>query len=281
MNRTYVIIALLAILSFSAAAAVPACSSSSPGWTFAALGYCGDLSTGVTFTAANGQQITIFPELLKDGNVQANTTNNGNTGVNPDHGNYIDGMFEVQDNHNGNIASGIAPYYGTNPTGDSPYTGQQGITDFDSGGHHYDVMLYIEIQGGTGAGQVPTGTTLSFLMQQGDQAIDVVDAYWDAFGSGQTAPPNLSAFTHSATDVSVGLANGDNTVPQFSLKTSTDSTHPVEWIAIKDDCTYLLLNSITETSSVPEPRFYGLMLAGLLGIAGIYARKRRTAQQPS
>jgi hypothetical protein len=269
MNRTYIIIGLLAIFSFTAGAVVPPCSSASPGWTFASLGYCGNDSSGVTFTASNGQQITIFPELLKDGNVQSNTSWDSNG---------IDGLFEVQKGHDGNIASGIAPY--VTGEGTSPFLGQQGITDFDSGGHHYDIMLFIEIQGGTGAGQIPTGTTLSFLLQQGDQALDNVDAYWGAFGSGQTTPPNISAFSNS-TNFDLLHANGGNTVPQFSLQTSTDASHPIEWIAIRDDCTYLLLNSITETSYVPEPRFYGLMMAGLLGVAGIYARKRRIAEQQS
>ena len=43
---------------------------------------------------------------------------------------------------------------------------------------------------------------------------------------------------------------------------------------------YLLLDTITgTTSTVPEPRFYGLLMAGMLGLAGVYARKRQGAEQ--
>jgi hypothetical protein len=120
---------------------------------------------------------------------------------------------------------------------------------------------------------IATGTTLDFLMQQGDQRpLDKVDVFKGVFGSGQTAPPNLSALTHVQNGLSVGAANGGATVPQFSIVTNTSVANPIEWIAIRADCTYLLLNQITDPSpGVPEPRFYGLLMAGLLSIAGIWA----------
>ena len=268
MSSKLFFVSLLAIFTFASIAAAGPCVVSDPGWTFKTLGYCGDLSSGVSFTASNGQIITIYPEKLKDGVVQSNTSTDSN---------YIDGLFEVKDGSNGNIASGIGPYVGSNGSG-SPYTGQLGLQDWDSSGHHYDYMLYIKITGGTGAGQIPTGTTLNFLMQQGDQSLDSVDVHWDVFGSGQTAPPNISSLTNSNLNVAIGAKNGDATVPQFSITTSTDASHPIEWIAIQADCQYILLNAITETySKVPEPRFYALLLVGLIGLAGIYSRKRRAA----
>ncbi len=255
----------LAIFTFASIATAGPCVVSDPGWTFNTLGYCGDLSSGVSFTASNGQVITIYPEKLRDGVVQSNTSVDTN---------YIDGLFEVKDGSNGNIASGIGPYVGSNGSG-SPYTGQLGLQDWDSGIHHYDYMLFIKVDGGS----VPSGTTLSFLMQQGDQSLDSVDVHWDVFGSGQAAPPNISALTNSNLNVAIGAKNGNATVPQFSITTSTDGAHPIEWIAIQADCQYILLNAITETySKVPEPRFYGLLLVGLIGLAGIYSRRRRAAQ---
>jgi hypothetical protein len=59
-------------------------------------------------------------------------------------------------------------------------------------------------------------------MQQGDQRpLDKVDVFKGVFGSGQTAPPNLSALTHVQNGLSVGAANGGATVPQFSIVTNT------------------------------------------------------------
>jgi hypothetical protein len=264
MNRTFFLIGLLAVFSFaSVATATNSCTVTSPGWTFATLGQCGSNNTGVSFTSPDtGQVITIFPEFLQDGVVQGSGSGN------------VNGLFEVQKGQNGNLASGIAPY--VNGEGTSPFLGQQGITD-TFGAHRYDVMLYVEVKQ-TGTGGIATGSTLDFLMQQGDQAIDTIDVFKGVFGSGQTAPPDLSAMTQVQNNLSVGAANGGNTVPQFSIVTNTSVANPIEWIAIRDDCTYLLLNQITDpTPGVPEPRFYGLLMAGLLGIGGIWARRHNLA----
>jgi len=130
-------------------------------------------------------------------------------------------------------------------------------------------MLYIEVN----QSSIPSGTTLKFLMQEGDQ-VDTFNVF-TSVGSSST-PPNLSSMTEVDTDKSVGTLNGGATTPQFSIVTSTTSAKPIEFIAIEADCTYLLLNSITATApAVPEPRFYGLLLTGLLGLAGLYARKRQ------
>src|ERR1700680_3330927 len=67
---------------------------------------------------------------------------------------------------------------------------------------------------------------------------------------------------------------------QFSI---TKNLSGVQWVAIAADCHYLLLDEVKTTyGSVPEPRFYGLLMAGMLGLAGVYARKRQAvAQSPS
>ncbi len=136
-------------------------------------------------------------------------------------------------------------------------------------------MLYIEVN----QSSIPSGTTLSFVMQEGD----VVDNFnvFTSTGTSST-PPNLSSMTEVHSDLSVGTENGGVSLssPQFSVVTSTTNAHPIEFIAIEADCTYLLLNQITATSpsGVPEPRFYGLMLAGFLGLAGMVYQRRRNAR---
>lgn len=72
--------------------------------------------------------------------------------------------------------------------------------------------------------------------------------------------------------------NGTAAQPQLTL---TKNTGGVEWVAIEADCHYLLLSSITgapPTSGVPEPRFYGLLLASLLSIGGVVYQRRHAAQ---
>jgi hypothetical protein len=49
------------------------------------------------------------------------------------------------------------------------------------------------------------------------------------------------------------------------------------FIAIEATSHNVLINSLT-AAAVPEPRFYGLLLAGLLGFAGIVYRKRRVTE---
>jgi|HubBroStandDraft_4_1064222.scaffolds.fasta_scaffold111826_1 hypothetical protein len=235
-------------------------------WTFDILASCGSGSNGVTFTQG-GETITIFPELVMDQNTIV-----GSGPLNP-----VNGLFEVQQGAQGNLASGIGPY--VNMEGGSPYTGQQGIQDKMFGDTRYDAMLFIEVSQ-TGPNAIPSGTTLSFLMQEGDVA-DTFTYYTETVPSGTNTPPNLSSMTkQDASPISVGTKNGGATTSQFQVVTSTTSGDPIEFIGIQADCTYLLLNSITSSvpSSVPEPRFYGLLLAGLLCGAGVVYQKRRAAR---
>jgi hypothetical protein len=236
-------------------------------WTFSAGSggaQCGSENTGVTFTQG-GETITILPEYVIDGVVQTSPGSN------------VNGLFEVGKGQNGNLANGIGPFVASQ--GGSPYTGQQGIQDTDPtywNNHTYDTMLYIEVNQAT----IPTGTTLSFVMQEGDVA-DNFNVYTSTPGTSTTVP-NLTSMTEKYSNLSVGTMNGGVSLssPQFSIVTSTSSGNPIEFIAIEADCTYLLLNQITATgpSGVPEPRFYGLMLAGFLGLAGMLYQKRRAAQ---
>jgi hypothetical protein len=261
MIRMFPFITALAVgCALSGAATAATCTlSGTPGtWAFGTLGSCGSGSGPVTFTQG-GETITIFPELVKNGVVQSSG---------------VSGLFEVQKGANGNLASGIGPYVSSE--GGSPYTGQLGISESTSGGNTYEDMLYIEVSQ-TGSNPIPSGTTLSFLMQEGDVA-DTFNVFTGTFAAG-TNPPNLSSMTEVKSGLGVGTEDGGATTPQFSIVTSTTAADPVEFIAIEADCQYLLLNKITAvTPSVPEPRFYGLLLAGLLGLAGMAYQRRRAAQ---
>lgn len=264
MNRSVMV--LIAGCAMSMAAAAATCNQST--WTFSAGSggaQCGTYSNGVTFTQG-GETITIFPELLSNGNVVSN----------PSTGNPVYGLFEVGKGQNGNLASGIAPFISGNVNGEggSPYTSQQGIQEGSFSGTTYDAMLYIEVN----QSSIPSGSTLSFLMQEGDVA-DTFSVF-TSVGSSST-PPNLGSMTPDGGVMNVGPMNGGATTPQFSIKTNTSALNPIEFIAIKADCTYLLLNSISvSTPSVPEPRFYGFLLAGLIGLAGVVYQRRRSASQP-
>ncbi len=264
MYRPYFMTGVLSMFSLASVASASVAPCTTTTWTFGANGIedCGSGNNGVSFTQG-GETITILPELVVNGVVQSNS-------------NPVSGLFEVQKGTQGNLASGIGPNDTTE--GGSPFTSQQGIQEssvwnwntwqYDT----YNEMLYIEVSQ-TGLGAVPSGTTLSFLMQEGDQA-DTFNVFTST-GTG-TNPPNLSQMTEVDSDKSVGALNGGATTPQFSIVTSTTSAKPVEFIAIQADCTYLLLNSITaSTSAVPEPRLYSFLLVGLLGMAGLYARKRQ------
>jgi hypothetical protein len=236
-------------------------------WTFSAGSggaQCGSENNGVSFTQG-GETITILPEYVINGIVQTTPGTN------------VNGLFEVGKGQNGNLASGIGPYVASQ--GGNNFTGEQGIQDVDPTRYNpnlYDTMLYIEVNQAT----IPSGTTLSFVMQEGDVA-DNFNVYTSTPGSSTTVP-NLTSMTEKYSNVSVGTMNGGVSLnsPQFSITTTTTSANPIEFIAIEADCTYLLLNQITAKgpSGVPEPRFYGLMLAGFLGLAGMLYQKRRAAQ---
>jgi len=148
-------------------------------WTFSAVSggaQCGSGNSGVTFTQG-GESITILPEYVIDGVVQTSPGSN------------VNGLFEVGKGQNGNLASGIGPFVASQ--GGSPYTGQQGIQDVDATRYTplYDTMLYIEVNQAT----IPSGTTLSFVMQEGDVA-DNFNVYTSTPGTSTTVP-NLSSMT--------------------------------------------------------------------------------------
>jgi hypothetical protein len=193
----------------------------------------------------------------------------------------LNGLFQVNDKiADGGEGAGIAPYNptegGTPGNGGDGFPNQDGITDSvphtwngNTGGYNSN---FLELQLGA---NIPKGTTLSFLMQLGDAAGPVdsaVNVSWGdgTVGSGGVAPNSLA---HVLAGNPVTISGDDNVQPgQFSITTDGKA----EVVAIVADCHYLVLDTIQGTSSsVPEPRFYGILLAAMLGIAGIYARSRR------
>jgi hypothetical protein len=260
MMRTITVLGIVCVMSMAAMAASCPLSGSSGTFIFDSLGKCGSDSNGVTFTEG-AESITIFPEYVVNGTVKPNSG-----GVN----NFVDGLFEVGQGQGGNIASGIGPYL-TNEGGPD-YTTQLGIQESGNS----DAVLYLEVSSASG---ISSGSTLSFLLQEGLTA-DTFNVYTDTVAAG-SAPPNLSSMTEAPADknVAVGATSGGATTPQVSIVTNTPGTS-VEFIAIQADCEYLLLNQIIVAgpSSVPEPRFYGLLLTGLLGLAGLVYQKRRAAR---
>ena len=70
---------------------------------------------------------------------------------------------------------------------------------------------------------------------------------------------------------------GSPSMPSHSGTYSVLRSGTTQFIAFTAPSGDVLINSLT-FASTPEPRFYGLLLAGLLGLAGIAYRKRRVTE---
>lgn len=214
------------------------------------------VSNGASFTGTNGGTISVYADQANSsGTFVTPATDNGTATEN--------GLFEVSDSPN-NKGVGIAPYNPVEGTSNS-FSSQDGLTDQVNGASTNNNFLLLDL-----GSNIAQGTTISFLLQAGVSG-DTFDVYT---GTG-TEPTSFSGMTKADSSPIAVTENGSNqpTTPQFSI---TKTTSGNEWVAISADCHYLLLDQIvTSYSSVPEPRFYGLLMAGLLGLAGIYARKRQ------
>jgi hypothetical protein len=194
----------------------------------------------------------------------------------------MNGLFQVSDNPN-NFGQGIAPF---DPTQGgslanneaSAFNSQPGLSDDTGGtGGHLSNMLLLNV------GAVTNNETLSFLLNAG-VAGDSFNV-WTYYGN--TAPASLAdggiAMTEVANSVNVGSATNANgsvqpTSPQYTYNTLSQSGNL--WVAIQADCHYLLLDQIgasQPTTTTPEPRFYGFLMAGLLALA-VSLRRRFAAQ---
>jgi hypothetical protein len=242
---------------------------------------------GASFTATTGSQtVNVFAEQLTDsgsaggyGTIQTPEGGTGSGSTLCTGGNTTSGtcLFSVNAT-SGNIDSGIGPYAPVE--GGSPYTGQQGISD-DSAGYltNADNVLYIEL-----GSSIAAGSTVSFLLQAGDQG----GATFTAYSSNTSSPFNLTSTTQiNGTPIAIATStSGDPNAAGTLTATNTSAAQltitrdsaATQFIALQADCTYILLDQIAVTpATAPEPRFYGMLLAGLLAVAVTLRRRFVTA----
>lgn len=277
MKTIKCVLALAGLLSLATAASATTYYQCSTGatatntWCFVP-GSDGTISDGTSYSLSSGGvnhntvsgTVSVYSEQVKNSNNSFYSFSDST----------INGMFAVNDNSNVE-GEGIAPY---NPQeGGSPFPSQDGITDTAGGNSSYSNIILIEL-----GSNIAQGTTLNFLLQAGIGAgSDVVSDYYQDGGSvnvGMNQGISPSGMTLNGT-TTAGEISTLGTTDQSQLKL-TKNTSGVEWVAIEADCHYLLLSSITGTAptGVPEPRFYGLLLASLLGLAGVVYQRRRAAQ---
>lgn len=239
--------------------------------------WCFGLSTGLVsqgqeYNSALGD-VYVYSEQISNSTGDIVSTIYG-APSNPTLGTGADALFQTSSS-NGN---GIAPY---NPveggSGNNPnsYDSQDGITDvITTASYPYSNDSYgnvLEVELGSNIAQ---GTSLAFLLQAGpfsnDPSVNVYTA--DA-----STPQNVNTTSMNFYKTTTASITDSSTVPQFTI---TKNTSGIEFVAIEADCHYLLLDEIQGTAgtATPEPRFYGLLLAGLLGVAGTLYQRRRAAQ---
>jgi len=221
-------------------------------------------SNGFTVTPVAGESISAYAFQTTAGGTLLSTPTNNGFGTPT-----LSGLFEVDVNGEGD---GIGPY---NPTEtQSNFQNQDGITDTVSnvGGsfHNGPYNNFLELQL---SANIPAGTVLTFVLSHGN-------------GDG-SAPASVNVYTDNNATVGSGISYTGMTLADSNVNVNTigqpnpggsftiTATGKNEVVAIVADCHYLLLDSITGTSSVPEPRFYGLLLAGLLGLVGIFVHNRK------
>jgi len=203
-------------------------------------------------SCAGQPTITVFGEQVNSSQ-NITSSNNGTT---------IDQLFQVNNSVN-QEGIGIAPYDPAQGTSGS-FANQLGISDYTG----YDNILEVEL-----GSNIAKGTSLAFLLQAGIGASsDYVTFYTEDTATGTPVSPSGMSNVHTTTP---GQISTLGTTPQYTLVKDTSG---IEFVAIEADCHYILLDTVTGTSPVPEPRFYGILLAGLLGLAGMVYQRRRAAQ---
>jgi hypothetical protein len=262
---------LFSILGAAAGLSLASLANASVTYTFATSDK--QVSQGATYcptfsvSCGSGPKVGVYAEQ---------TSGNNGTFVNPV-GNSESGLFTVTDNPN-SFGTGIAPYNPNEGTSGS-FSSQDGITDNIPGSSSNGNILLLKLS------DISAGSTLSLLLQAGVTG-DSFTVY--TFEDSGATPTSLSQMTkYDANPINVDEAGGDKSngssqpsnpqVTGLTIAGLTSST--TGWIAIQADCHYLLLDTLTITpAATPEPRFYGLLLAGLLGLAGMVYQRRRTAQ---
>jgi len=210
-------------------------------------------ATSASYGLAGGN-VTVY-------DAQVNTHfggSDGNVTYPPTSNNTESGLFTLYDAGRGGDLSGIAPY--ASDEGSSHDFGNQGgIADYRG----YDNILVLQLTGFT------SDTSLSLLLEAGMSG-DKVNIYT---GTG-ALPTTLNGLTPVDSGISVPQGGTTTIGPLAGLSASGNG-----WIAIQADCTNLVLNGIrASTPIVPEPRYYGMLLAGMLSLAGIVYKRRSNVQ---
>jgi hypothetical protein len=210
----------------------------------------------------SGGTITVFSEQVTNGPGGGTFFSTNDSTIN--------GLFSTNDSVF-DEGIGIAPYDPAENGVGSAFSTQDGITDSANGSSTKGNILVLEL-----GADIKAGTTLQFLIQAGSGAsTDVVSDYWQ---DGGTQNLTSGSSLHLNGTTTAGEISTNGTTPQSQL-TLTKNVGGIEFVAIEADCHYILLDTVTGTSAAtPEPRFYGLLLAGLLGLAGTLYQRRRAAQ---
>jgi hypothetical protein len=225
------------------------------------------VGNGAVFNGSNGGTITAYAYQASNGSFVTPAMYNGIKTEN--------GLFEVNDKYN-NHGVGIAPYNPTEGTSNGTFSAQDGLTDVVP--HTTPTANnFLLLQLGS---NIQAGSTISFLLQAG-----VTGDTFDVYRGGSTTPTSFSGMT-KMTSTPIHVDEGGTSMPNGTSLTQpfqysiTKNLSGVQWVAIAADCHYLVLDQVkTSYNSVPEPRFYGLLMAGMLGLAAVYARKRQAAVQ--
>jgi len=88
---------------------------------------------------------------------------------------------------------------------------------------------------------------------------------------------SVSACAVSGTDCGTSPVTGTDQVPN-SHGTPINLSSADPFLDFSATSGNVLINSLSATSNVPEPRFYGALLLGGLSLAGLALRKRRATQ---
>jgi hypothetical protein len=121
---------------------------------------------------------------------------------------------------------------------------------------------------------IANGTKLSFLLQSGVFALndDTVSVFYKD-SAVALKPGSMNVYDNSVA-VPIGGISTNGTVSQFTITKDTSGT---EFVAIQADCHYLLLTQVSTDPVIPtpEPGSCALVMFGMIGLAGIYLRKRQ------
>lgn len=255
---------LASALSLATVASATTCASDE--WCFGSS--TGFVSQGQQYSSNLGS-VYVYAEQINNSNGDLMGTPYQAPYNSPTLGSGSDELFQVT----GSNGNGIAPYNPVEGSGGS-FENQDGISDSvtDNGGggtnSSYGNVLEIEL-----GANIAEGTTLDFLLQAGPYAGTPSVEVWTADAS---TPQNVNSKSMTYDLTTTKSITDTSTVSQFAI---TKNTSGIEFVAIEADCHYLLLDTITGIpTAAPEPRFYGIMLAGLLGIAGLVYQRRRAAQ---